>query len=1080
MNAGPDSTAARIFADALDLPESARAAFLDRACHGDAALRYEVAALLAIQPMAEHAFGRPVLPIAPPASTELLGSTVGPYFLSARIAEGGMGAVYLGERIDREYEKKVAVKLIRPGAGTQEMLSRFRQERQVLASLEHPHIARLLDGGTTPQGSPYIVMEYIDGVAIDRYCDERRLSPRERIGLFLGVCGAVHFAHRHLVIHRDLKPGNILVDRSGSVKLLDFGISRVLEPSWSEPSVGPSATMFRAMTPRYASPEQLSGRSVTTSSDVYGLGVILCELLIGIPPRDLDGLPPGEVERLARETDPREPSRRVAESATVEDHARLRGLTPRKLIHALRGDLDTIVLRAMARDPERRYQSAEELATDLRSHLAGLPVRARRDTAIYRASSFARRHRMLVASAGAIMIVLTAALLVTFAAYRRANERTLAAEHLLYTSCLGGAEAAILLDRPMDAARSLRDAPSERRGWEWRHLATRLDRSVLRVRSHRRGVTQVAWFPGSDRFVTASLDSSIALWRVDGTEIRRWSDQPSGVESICIPPGEREIIAGLSDGAVRRFSLAGQPEPVELGRGDRWAMVAAAPSGRWLAAGFLDGRVKVWDRVTGAPLADWSAHTGLAIPGAAPNSDDLLTVGADGRLRFWRGGDFAPVRTVAAHARRIYSLATNEATGWVATGSLDRTARLWTAEGRPIASFHGHSGTVAALAILPPVQRVVSAGADGRVQVWDGTSGAHQANLRGAVSDVTALAASPDGRLLAAGGWGGEVSLWPTNVEDIRTIPAGGDAALVAVVESADIDREGEYLAYGTHDGRQVVRVIESGATRELTPSPRRAQVRFSPDGACLLLASPGGRLKLVEPANGMAMAQYESGYGGDARSELGLPLPMVAWTSDSREIVILSEERVEIRSASALELVGAFSALPPAEEGKETRLCSLAVSPDDRHLAIGGEDGSLRVWSRNGQLELPLAGQAAAVRGLAFAPDGTSLASVSDDGTLAVWDLHHGHRLASIVRPGAPRAVVFTRDGSRILTAGADQVIRIHEAVSARELLALHGHAARINALALGQGDQLLLSASSDGTLRLWDAPDTASLPLR
>ncbi|MBK8232322.1 MAG: serine/threonine protein kinase [Candidatus Eisenbacteria bacterium] len=1080
MSSGPDSTAAQIFADALDLPESARAAFLDQACGGDEALRHEVASLLTVQPMAEHAFGRPLLPLAPPASTELLGSMVGPYLLSARIAEGGMGTVYLGERVDREYEKKVAVKLIRPGAGTQEMLTRFRKERQVLASLEHPHIARLLDGGTTPDGAPYIVMEYIDGVAIDRFCDDRMLPLRERLALYLDVCGAVHFAHRHLVIHRDLKPGNILVDRSGRVKLLDFGISRVLEPSWSDPSALAPPTMFRAMTPRYASPEQLSGRSLTTSSDVYGLGVILYELLTGLSPRDLDGLSPGEVERLARETDPPDPSRRVAESPMVEKLARLRGLTPRKLVQGLRGDLDTIVLRALARDPERRYQGAEELAADLRFHLAGLPVRARRDTAIYRISSFARRHRALVASAAAVMVVLTAALLVTFAAYRRATERTLAAEHLLYTSCLGGAEAAILLDRPADAARNLNDAPVGKRGWEWRHLATRLDRSVLRFRPHRRGVTQVAWFSGSDRIVTASLDSSIALWKVDGTELRRWSGQSSGIESICIPPGESEIVAGLSDGAVRRFPLAPEQAPVELGRGNRWAMVAAAPSGRWLVAGFLDGRIKAWDRVTGAPLADWHAHKGLAIPGIAPTSEDLLTVGADGQLRFWDGRNFAPIRTVEAHARRIYSLATNQETGWIATGSLDRTARLWTAEGAPIAAFHGHTGTVAALAIEANRHRVVSAGADGRVQMWDGASGAHQANLRGAVSDVTALAASPDGRLLVAGGWGGEVSLWRSDTEDIRTIPAGGDGALVAVVESADLDLSGARIAYGTTDGRQVLREVGTGATRELSSGRRRAQVRFSPDGRSLLVAGAHGWLELLDPSTGTRLVRHEPDDRDTVGADVSLPLPAVAWTSDSQEIVIVSDGRVEIRTARTLEPVSAFAALPPGGEGKTTRLSSLAVSPDDRQFAIGGEDGSLRLWSRTGSLNLTLGGQTAAVRGLAFAPDGATLASVSDDGSLVVWNLRDGRRLGSAVRPGPRRAVVFTRDGTRILTAGADQVIRVHEADSARELLVLHGHAARINALALGQDGQLLLSAGSDGTLRLWDAPNAATLPSR
>ena len=363
------------------------------------------------------------------------GQRFGAYQVIREIGRGGMGAVYLAARADDQFKKRVALKILRADVNAQEVLSRFRHERQILASFDHPNIAGLLDGGSTPAGEPYFVMDYVEGTAIDQYCDSHSLSVAERITLFRQVCSAVQYVHQNLIVHRDLKPGNILVTADGVPKLLDFGIAKILKPEMMATMVNATRAEDRVMTPAYASPEQVRGEPITTASDIYSLGVVLFELLTGRRPYRMKSNTAHELARAICDDEPDKPSTAITKTdrgtpqaaARVEELSRKRSTEPDRLERGLKGDLDNILLKAMRKEPQRRYSSVEQFSEDLHRHLANLPVSAHEDSFRYRSEKFVRRN-VIPVTAGAIAVLsLLAALIVTTIEFRQArNDRALA------------------------------------------------------------------------------------------------------------------------------------------------------------------------------------------------------------------------------------------------------------------------------------------------------------------------------------------------------------------------------------------------------------------------------------------------------------------------------------------------------------------------------------------------------------------------------------------------------------------------------------------------------------------------------
>jgi len=405
---------------AVDLAPSERTAFLDRSCNGDVEFRREVDELIAAASQAGEFLETPALSV--PAAAEglaaslegsLVDAVVGHYRVVDEIGRGGMAVVYKAIR-EGDFRQEVALKVMKRGMDTDDLLERFRHERQILAQLNHNHIARLLDGGTTDDSRLYFVMELVPGQPITDYCYQKGLSVEERLRLFLKVCGAVAYAHRNLVIHRDLKPGNILVTQDGDPKLLDFGIAKVLSPEGTGETAGITMAQARMLTPEYASPEQVRGERITTATDIYALGAVLYELLTGTKAHRISNTAPMELERIICLTDPVKPSE--------AGNGRTR----------LRGDLDNIVLKALDKQPERRYDYAEQLGEDIERYLEARPVMARPVTLRYRAVKFCRRNKTLTLAAAAVLLTLIGAVVVTSWQARVASRERAVAQRRFY------------------------------------------------------------------------------------------------------------------------------------------------------------------------------------------------------------------------------------------------------------------------------------------------------------------------------------------------------------------------------------------------------------------------------------------------------------------------------------------------------------------------------------------------------------------------------------------------------------------------------------------------------------------------
>ena len=1056
MNEEQLQQAKEIFEQAAERDPSEWPALLDEACAGDAEVRAEVEELLRFLPKSGEFIERPYLEdsslVQPLAPSLEAGRLIGNYKVLEEIGRGGMGAVYRAVRADDEFSKQVAIKLVWPGFDSAEVVRRFKQERQILADLDHPNIARLLDGGTTDEGWPYVVMEYVDGAPITEYCNERKLSVNQRLQLFQQVCAAVEYAHRHLVVHRDLKPGNIFVTRDGAVKLLDFGIAKILDPSLRDGAPSLTNTGLYAMTPEYASPEQARGERITTATDVYSLGVTLYELLTGAHPFRFKTRVLHEVLRTICEEEAMRPSQVCspgfsrkdstipAEAGTTNATNTLEN-TPDKLRRRLQGDLDNILLKALRKEPAQRYASVEQMNQDIARHLAGKPVVARKPTFAYRAGKYVRRHKAGTIGVLSLIIALMAggaALFINFrnaeAELRRKNRELYAANIKLANENYRRGDYARARSLLAQYQPGQDGTQEDLRGFEWRYLWRLLNRDRMTLH-----------YQSTIHAMTVSPDGKIvATGMHNGTIILR--DAATGQEIITIS-GKGAIIRSLN------FS----------------------PDGKRIVAGDAKGFASVWDTATGQALTTVQGHGNLIVCSVAFSPD---------------GKSFA-------------------------TGGADKTARLWNAtNGEPLLTFPGHTNWVGAVDFSPDGRLLATGGLDWKVKLWELPTGKLRATLEGCQGDIWRIQFSSDGQFIVAGAINRPAVRWrisdgrmlhtfegtPQGSLGTRLSPDGRMLALAGndrTLKLFDIGSRREIAAFKghdayvgfsafAHDGRwlasadnKTVKIwdIESALEPEQIRVCAQCEIdtiAISPDGKTVAAAGDG-RARPADTAT-RAITLWDTATGGRVGILEGHTVRVfdVQFSLDGSKLASASGDQ----TARLWDIAKLREAATMPE--RDYQKWAVAFSPDGKLLATGGLDGVLRFWDVASAREIrSIKAHTDYVNSIAFSPDGSRLASGAhesvvaghDDAQLKMWDVATGQELPAFrEKMGRVNCVRFSPDGKLLASGNLGSAVRIRDAMTGKLLLTFQGNAENVFSLAFSPDSRRLATAGGDHTIKIWD----------
>ncbi|MDP6634657.1 MAG: protein kinase [Phycisphaerae bacterium] len=983
------------------------------------------------------------------------------YQITGKLGEGGMGTVWRAVQLGTRRE--VALKLLGSGVfGSDKARMRFEREVELAARLEHSNIARVYESGLH-RNVHYYAMELVDGVHLDEYVEANDLSPRQVLELVKIIAQAVQHAHQRGVIHRDLKPTNILVTEDGQPHVLDFGLAK----TFLDEDAGVTISMPGevAGTPGYMAPEQAAGHvdQIDTRTDVYSLGVILYRLLTGRFPHDLSGT---RYEVL----------RRIAEDQVKR---------PRDVSGKIDKELEALLLKALAHESHDRYASAGDLAADINNYLTGEPLTAKPPTTMYFLRKRIIKHRVPVAIAAAVLTVLAGLAVFAYinitwernraltaegdATQQRdiARKETTRAEFEIYRYGISQADRLSQLEMYSDVREVLSTLEPGVRGWEYGHLMC-LSTKVLLTLKEAGG--RVAFSPDGKHLAGGSIDKTIKLWdTTTGKELLTFEGHSAPAPSVAFSPDGKRLASGSMDKTIKLWDATTGKELLTFeGHSGGVISVAFSPDGKRLASGGEDDTIQLWDAVSGKDLLTFKGHSGDVYSVVfSPNGKQLASGSFDNTVKLWDTTTGKELLTLKGHSGDVLSIAFSPDGKRLASGSFDETIRLWdTATGKEVLTIKGDSRWVLSVAFSPDGERLASGGLDHTIKLWDTATGEKLRTLKGHSEWVHAVVFSPDGKRLASGSRDKTVKLWDIAKRPLRALKGHSES-----VQSIAFSSDGKRLASGSFD--KTIKLWDTVTGKELLTLTGHLNwvhcIAFSPDGKLIASGSEDKTIKLWDTVTGKELLTLK-GHSHAVSS--------VAFSPDCKRLASTSYGTTKL-----WDIVAGKELL--MSKGLEGGGGSVAFSPDGKLLASVNHDNSIKLCNAvTGRELLTLKGHSRwlswstehsrSVASVAFSCNGKLLASGSEDKTIGLWDTVTGEELLTLKgHSDGVTSVAFSPDDKRLVSGSRDGTIKLWDTVVGKDLLTLTGHSGLTGNVAFSPNGKQLASGSMGNTIMLWDTVD-------